>query len=358
MYGAERGRPSAPGDEGVRRGPNKAVLEITRACNMSCLHCASAAGRVRPHELSTQRMLTLIDELHEMGVEDMVFSGGEPLVRKDWTILAARVREHGMSLGMVSNGTFALKNMDHIRRYLTAYSMSLDGLEETHNLIRNSPRAFSDMVQAFRELAEHDVYRFAVTSLSKLNLHQLEGMYRLLVDHDVVGWQVQLVFPSGRMRGREQLLCDPEDLFQITEFLAGVRDEGLLELHTGDNIGYYTSVEDLARGFTWQGCQAGLSLISVEADGNVKGCLCQEPELRAGKKFVEGNVNERPVAEIWQDDQLFAYNRHFDPAQARGFCASCRYLKQCRCGCTAFAHYLTGTKYDNPYCVYRLMATT
>ncbi|GMU54077.1 MAG: radical SAM/SPASM domain-containing protein [Candidatus Xenobia bacterium] len=346
------------GPDGERPGPNKAVLEITRACNMRCLHCASAAGTVRPNELSTERMLTLIDELHELGVEDMVFSGGEPLVRKDWPVLAARVRGHGMSLGMVSNGTFALRHMHHIREYLTAYSMSLDGMEETHNHIRCSPTAFSDVFAAFDELAEHDVYRFAVTSISKLNLHQLEDMYRLLVEHDVVGWQVQLVFASGRMREREELICSPEDLYRITEFLARVRDESLLELHTGDNIGYYTALEDTVRGCTWRGCQAGLSLISIEADGNVKGCLCQEPELREGKKFVEGNVNHRPIADIWRDDSLFAYNRQFDLGQARGFCASCRHLKLCRCGCTAFAHYVSGTKYNNPYCLYRLMATT
>lgn len=340
-----------------RPPPRKAVIEITRACNMTCLHCASAAGRVRPNELKTDQMLHLIDDLKAMGVEDVVFSGGEPLVRKDWPVLAERVRSHDMSLGMVSNGTFALKHMDQIRSLLTAFSMSFDGLEATHNQIRNSPVAFRDLLAAFRELAEHDVYRFAVTSISKLNLAQLEDMYRLLLDLEVVGWQLQLTFPSGRMRENDQWLCQPQDLYYITDFLSRVARESMLELHTGNNIGYYTDCEEGMRGCNWRGCEAGLSLISIEADGNVKGCLSQEPEWRPGKAYVEGNVTTRPVNEIWDDDGLFAYNRSFDPKLAQGFCASCRFLKVCRCGCTSFATHLTGNKYDNPYCLYRLMAT-
>ncbi len=355
--GCLEGSPS-PGAPAGARVPRKAVIEITRACNMRCVHCASAAGRVRPDEMATPRMLAVIDELRALGTENMVFSGGEPLLRKDWPVLAARVREHGMTLGMVSNGTYALRQMDRIRTLLTAFSMSFDGLEATHNHIRQSPTAFADLTAAFRALARHDVYRFAVTSISKLNLHQLEAMYRLLLELEVVGWQVQLTFPSGRMRSRSDSICDVEDLPRIADFLAGVRQEDRLELHTGDNIGYYASMEKLVRGATWRGCQAGLSLVAIEADGNVKGCLSQVPELIKGKQFVEGNVKTRPLADIWHDEELFAYNRRFDARQARGFCAGCRWLSLCRCGCTSFAHAVSGTKYDNPYCLYRLMATT
>jgi radical SAM protein with 4Fe4S-binding SPASM domain len=337
--------------------PRKAIIEVTRACNMRCVHCASAAGSVRPRELDTGQMLSVIDQLHELGAKEIVFSGGEPLLRKEWPVLAERVRGYDMALGMVSNGTYALKQMDHISSLLTAYSMSFDGLEEMHNHIRRSPDAFRDLVAAFKELANRNVYRFAVTSVSKLNIHQLEDMYQFLLDHEVVGWQVQLTFASGRMREQAAQVCDPKDLFLISDFLAHVRREGRIDLHTGDNIGYYTAVEKQSRGYVWRGCQAGVSVVSIEADGNVKGCLCQVPELLDGKAFVEGNVKSRPLAEIWNDDSLFGYNRNFDPSKARGFCASCRYLQQCKCGCSAFAYYVTGTKYDNPYCLYRLMAT-
>lgn len=239
----------------LRPPPRKAVIEITRACNMTCLHCASAAGRVRPNELKTAQMLQLIDDLKAMGVEDVVFWGSHWCARIG-QYRAERVRSHGMSLGMVSNGTFALKQMTH-SQFADCFLDGFDGLEATHNQIRNSPAAFHDLVAAFRELAEHEVYRFAVTSISKLNLGQLEDMYRLLLDLEVVGWQLQLTFPSGRMRQNDQWLCQPQDLYYITDFLSGVARESLLELHTGNNIGYYTDCEEGMRGCNWRGREAG-----------------------------------------------------------------------------------------------------
>lgn len=337
--------------------PRKAILEVSRMCNMRCIHCASSAGTVRPSEISTERKLSLIDELHEMGVQDMVFSGGEPLLYKDWSLLAAKVRDYGMKLGLVSNGTYVAAQADSVAKYLTGFSMSLDGLEEVHNYVRQSPDAFRDVMNAFKEVAKRDVYRFAITSVSKLNLHQLEDIYKLLLERDVVGWQVQLTFASGRMKEQRQEICDPRDLFRIVEFLTYVAQEGMLELHVGDNIGYYSPSDRIMRGSRWGGCSAGISVISIEADGNVKGCLCQVPEYIDGKKFVEGNINTRSVKDIWYDNELFGYNRNFDYSQVRGFCKSCRHLSTCKCGCTAFAYYVTGTKYDNPYCLYRVMCT-
>jgi radical SAM protein with 4Fe4S-binding SPASM domain len=324
---------------------------------MQCIHCASSAGAVRPGELKTERMLTLIDELAGMGTEDMVFSGGEPLMHKDWPLLAAKVRDYGMYLGIVSNGTYVMEHADTIEKYTTAFSMSLDGLEETHNYIRQSRDAFRDVMAAFKEMARRNVSRFAITSISKLNLHQIEDIYKLLLEYEVVGWQVQLTFASGRMRDHARQVCDPGDLRYIIDFLTYVRQDDRVELHTGDNIGYYTAHEELMRGYRWGGCQAGISALSVEADGTVKGCLCQNPEFLEGKDFVEGNINTRSIKDIWQDDRLFSYNRNFDFSKVEGFCRGCMYLSECRCGCSAFAYYVTGTKYDNPYCLYRLMST-
>jgi radical SAM protein with 4Fe4S-binding SPASM domain len=159
------------------------------------------------------------------------------------------------------------------------------------------------------------------------------------------------------MKEMKQEILTPKDLFKLHEFLLKVRQDDLIELHTGDNIGYNTAEDEIMRGYKWSGCQAGISVVSIEADGNVKGCLCQLPELIKDKKFVEGNINTRSIKDLWYDDRLFGYSRKFDFSQVDGFCKSCRYLERCKCGCTAFAYYATGTKYSNPYCLYALMST-
>ncbi len=68
--------------------PSAVVWEITFACNMRCIHCGTSAGKRRPDELTTEEALNLIDELAELGSEAITISGGEPLLRDDWPLLA------------------------------------------------------------------------------------------------------------------------------------------------------------------------------------------------------------------------------------------------------------------------------
>jgi len=339
------------------RTPNKCILEITMKCNMRCLHCASSAAGGRPVEMGTEKMLSVIDECKELDVKYITFSGGEPLIRKDWPILAARVREYGMNLGIVSNGTFVRDQIDTIARYFETFSMSLDGLEEVHNHIRQSKRAYSDVMDAFMLLKKHNVHPCAITSISKFNFHQLEDLYRLVKEYEIPSWQVQLTFASGRMKEQQQQVLSPQDLRYLTKFLVDIRKDHIIDLHVADNIGYYTAVEETMRGHKWKGCKAGLTLFAIEADGTVKGCLCQIPEYIEGKDFVEGNVHTRSLKDIWYDRNSFSYNRNFDYSKVEGFCASCKYLERCKCGCSAFAYYVTGQRHSNPYCIYRVMST-
>ena len=84
--------------------PHSVVWEITFACNMRCLHCGTSAGKKRPDELTTDEALRLIDELAELGTDNIALSGGEPLLREDWLLLARRIKERGMNPLMVTNG--------------------------------------------------------------------------------------------------------------------------------------------------------------------------------------------------------------------------------------------------------------
>jgi radical SAM protein with 4Fe4S-binding SPASM domain len=337
--------------------PVKCILEVTMKCNMRCLHCASSAATGRPAEMGTEKMLSIIDECRDIGVKEITFSGGEPLLRKDWPELAARIKEYGMRSGIVSNGTFVKDQIDNIARYFETFSMSLDGLEDVHNHIRQSKNAFRDVMEAFKDLEKHDVHSCAITSLSKFNFHQLEDLYRLVIEHEIPSWQVQLTFASGRMKDQSEQLLSPRDLHYLIQFLVDIKKDKIIDLHVSDNIGYYTAAEDTIRGRRWNGCKAGITVFSIEADGTVKGCLCQIPEYIEGKGFVEGNINQTSLKEIWYDKNSFSYNRNFEYSKVEGFCASCRYLERCKCGCSAFAYYVTGKRYSNPYCIYRLMAT-
>jgi radical SAM protein with 4Fe4S-binding SPASM domain len=85
----------------------------------------------------------------------------------------------------------------------------------------------------------------------------------------------------------------------------------------------------------------------------VKGCLSLPSAMNRESRFIEGNIRQRPLREIWESPDAFAYNRRFKVSQLKGFCRTCEYAEICRGGCswTAFSH--TGDRNDNPYCYYR-----
>jgi len=175
-----------------------------------------------------------------------------------------------------------------------------------------------------------------------------------LAEAGVRHWQVQLSDPMGNQEDNIEWAFHPEDAPDVEARVAALMKNSPMKIAAGDNVGYYGPHEDELRGDTrfgfWTGCMAGVRVIGIEANGNIKGCLSQQHE-----SFVEGNVRDTPLAEIWNKPGNFAYNREFKVDQLEGFCHDCRYNDICRGGCTCTAHFAGGSKFDNPMCVYRVL---
>ena len=130
---------------GFKFFPETVVWEITFACNMQCIHCGTSAGKRRPDELTTEEALNLVDELADLGCKSLTISGGEPLLRKDWRELAARAKERDMTTYLITNGfavTAAIAD-DFLHLGFKRIGVSIDGMEEVHNYIRQRPDSYS-----------------------------------------------------------------------------------------------------------------------------------------------------------------------------------------------------------------------
>lgn len=120
-------------------------------------------------------------------------------------------------------------------------------------------------------------------------------------------------------------------------------------------IGYFGNPEpairsaDVALPF-WLGCRAGCQLIGIESGGDVKGCLSLPSSVHGEHRFVEGNLKEKSLREIWTHPRAFAYNRLFKEEQLLGFCRVCRFRDVCRGGC-AWGIYAQGGS-GNEDCFY------
>ncbi len=341
------------------RWPQQCFWEITQACNLRCLHCEAESGRANEDELSTAEALEVAGNLRELGCETVHLTGGEPLLRPDWPLIARRLHELGLAVTVITNGVLVdAANLLRLRQAgVSGLSISLDGEREVHDRLRvpaepSVGSRYDAAIRAIRLAVGSGIKTAVITQVHRQNLGALERMYAELARLGVAVWQVQVSMPLGRaLRHAREYLLAPEQLPELDQILTRLVRDGRLRIAVGDNIGYYGRHEPALRGAVrdtqsfWLGCQAGCRVLALGASGEVKGCPSHPKALEAG------NLRQRPLAEIWADAGRFAYNTAWDEDQLQGSCRTCPHRELCRAGCTSMAYAVTGSIYRNPYCV-------
>src|SRR6185436_18893171 len=139
--------------------PTYAVWELTLQCDLACRHCGSRAGRARPDELTTTEALDLVRQMAELGVNEVTVIGGEAYLRDDWTDIVRAIRSHGMSATMTTGGRGITEERAKVARAagLESASVSIDGLEATHDRLRGVPGSFRAALDAMRHFREAGV---------------------------------------------------------------------------------------------------------------------------------------------------------------------------------------------------------
>lgn len=334
--------------------PEICVWELTLKCNMRCLHCGSRAGSERPDELSIDECLHIADDLLDLGCKRITFIGGEVFLYNGWEKIARRMADGGAAVNIISNG-YMLKEhqIDQIKfAKLANVGISLDGAKASHDNVRNVKGSFDKAINAINNLMDAGISVGVVTSLLECNYNDLNDIYEILADLDVPIWQIQVVTAMGNIADKKSLMLNPDKIPSITKFIREKRNDRKVRLYAGDDIGYFDENELYIRNrpgtlSVWQGCQAGMRVVGIDSVGNVKGC-----ESLYDDKFIEGNLRQESLSDIWHKDGNFAYNRDFDIASLTGACARCDKATVCRGGCRSSNHFTSGTLFENEYCCY------
>ncbi len=346
------------------RVPAYAFFEITEACNLRCRHCEADAGRVDPAQLTTDEALDVAAQLAAAGCRQVNLTGGEPLVRGDWERIARRFADLGVEVTLATNGT--LLDEVTIERLLAAgvrnVAVSLDGDRERHDALRSAPGAsgspFDRAVKALSLLAASPLRTAIVTVVHRGNVEALPAVHALAKELGAEIWQVQLAVPIGRFAPmRDTHVLSAAEIPELERRLAALIAAGGVRVMVGDNIGYYGPHEVALRSAPggpqafFTGCNAGLRVVGIRSNGDVKGCPSHPASLAVG------NLRDETFAEIWKDSPRFAYNTAFREIDLLGGCRTCAFRRVCRAGCTTMAYALTGTVYDNPLCRQRAERT-
>ncbi|MCK4995812.1 MAG: radical SAM protein [Thermoplasmatales archaeon] len=327
--------------------PRFALYELTLRCNMNCIHCGSSAGLKRTKELTTEEWNNVTKQLADLNCKEITLLGGEPFLRKDWYEISKEVKDRGIKITYMSNGFLINeKTIEKLRKIEPkTISVSIDGArKETHDKIRQLNGSFDKCMEVISNLKKAGLNTTVITSINKLNFQELPELISILLNKGIV-WQLQIAIPLGRFK--KDLLLSKEEYYAAAIFIASSRDkysQKELPIIGTHCFGYYSKILRNPMVFPWNGCQAGISAIGIQSNGEVKGCLSLPPE------FIEGNIRENTISEIWQKPGFCSYNRDFKKFDLNNDCVNCRFGEKCRGGCIGVSVGITGKSNGDTYC--------
>lgn len=339
--------------------PSYVVWELTLRCDQRCLHCGSRAAIKRKDELNLAEALNIVADLKRLHAKEVILIGGEAYLHRNFSkIVEALIAAH-IEVGMTTGGKgVTLELATKIKELgIERVSVSIDGLKNSHNLLRGSKSSFLHAMLALKNLKEAGIRLAVNTTINNINKNDLEELYSILKEQKIVAWQVQIIAALGRASDNDELLLEPYDLLTIVPTLARLKQrafrDGIL-IMPGNNLGYFGEDEALLRSITpdgcdhFSGCQAGRFILGIESDGTIKGC----PSLPTDH-YKAGNIKEKSLFDIWHNSPEFQRLRLESPKELWGFCKTCDFKEPCQGGCTFTAHGLFGKAGNNPFCYYR-----
>ncbi len=333
--------------------------EVTRRCNLACLHCRAAAGSgPYPGELTTDEGIKLLDDLAGMGQVVVILTGGEPLLRDDIFDLAAHGARLGHRMVMAVNGTLLTPAIaGRLREVgIQRVSISIDGATAaSHDHLRAVPGAYDGALSGIAACREVGLPFQINTTVTRANRGELPAIHELAISLGAAAHHVFVLVPTGRGEEIRDQLVHPEEYEETLRWLLARQKEGRLFIKPTCAPQYYRlwrqdaaaraeKITPATHGMEamTKGCLGGQGFAFVSYQGEVQPCGYLE--------LVAGNIRETPFQEIWAHSELFQQLRRVD--DYRGKCHSCQYRKVCG-GCRARAYALTGDVLgEDPICPY------
>ncbi|MDL2266512.1 12,18-didecarboxysiroheme deacetylase [Desulfovibrio sp. OttesenSCG-928-G15] len=320
------------------------VWNMTRRCNLKCVHCyAHALEEQGEDDISTTQAKALIDDLAAYGAPVMLFSGGEPLVRKDLPELASYATSVGMRAVISTNGTLITKEKARELKAvnLSYVGISLDGGEEVHDKFRKVPGSFKKAIQGIENCQEAGLKVGLRFTINKRNQGEVPKLFDLVRDLEVPRICFYHLVYSGR---GSELIKEDLDHKETRAVLDLIMDR-TRELFDQGKPKEVLTVDNHADGpYLWMRMQKEdpkraeevfelLQYNEGNSSGRGIGCISWDGQVHADqfwRNHTFGNVLERPFSQIWDDPNIELLHKLKDKkAHVGGRCAKCRFLNIC-----------------------------
>jgi len=320
------------------------VWNATRRCNLKCVHCyAHAKNRSFDNELTTQEGKILIDDLASFDVPVLLFSGGEPMVRKDLPELAAYAVGKGMRAVISTNGTMIAPETARVLKEigLSYVGISLDGMEEINDRFRGVKGAFDAALEGIKNCQAAGIKVGLRFTINRFNVNEIPHIFYLLERMNIP----RVCFYHLVYAGRGSKLVKEDLSHAETRSVVDLIMDRTRELHEKGISKEVLTVDNHADGpYLYmrlrkenpQRATEVLELLKMNEGNNSGrgiGCISWDGEVHADqfwRHYSFGNIRKRPFSEIWTDtsNQLMKQLKE-KKNHVKGRCATCRWLDVC-----------------------------
>lgn len=294
----------------LQGAPVSVMCALTYDCNLHCIHCLLDCPKSDLVELTTQKWESLIDQLAEIGVFTITFTGGEPLLRDDLEQLISCANKRRLVTSMFTNG-FALTR-NRIRRLassgLQEVKIDLDGSDvKTHDLIRGMRGVYARVTKAIPLMVKEGIHVQVVSTVLKMNVEQIPHIIELAYNLGAHSFFIQPFFSVGRGKRMGTFSPALEDYARLLpKIYEKERDLGIkisYPLLPASSSERSTVIRKLMELEKLSSCVSGVFDCSIQPGGEVTPC-CVDLNI------VAGNINERDFADIWRYSDIFVRLRH------------------------------------------------
>ena len=326
------------------------IWNFTNRCNLFFHHCYSKADPNNEDTLSFEQIKKTISSMAKAEVKFVIFSGGEPLIRKDIFDIAEEMKKAKIMTYLSTNGMYINeKNAKQIVKTFNYIGISIDGIEEIHDYFRGQKGSYQKAIEGIKLIQANGGnagIRFTLTQETKDSFYKMFdlveelGANKLYISH--------LVY-SGRGLDNLKIDISKEERRKYVEFII---DKAFEYYKTGKNIDLVTGnmemdsilllkrfekeypdfVESLTKKLkAWGGNSAGNRLGNMDWEGNVK----PDPFF---PEYI-GNYLRTPFEDIWTTKNNNIINKlREEPRDISGKCSKCKYINICNGGSRSRAY--------------------
>ena len=282
-------------------GPHQVAIDITNNCNLRCLHCYNSSGEndVLKQELSDEEISNFVKSLCDMKIYSLCLCGGEPLLRKNLVFKCIKLlNEHDVKCSMVTNGILATDDvLDQLDKLgLNAIQFSLDGLEQSHDKLRNREGVFQQVTNAIEYVIKHTKLHLSIAFCpTTFNINDFIKVYDMLEDlflnsqrnleEDYIELRCQPLMILGRAKKHKNIIPTERqyrELVSIIHKLEVERNSKIIQVIWGDPVDHlikFRNVNNL------------LDQLTIHANGDIV--------VSAYLPLVVGNIRRYSLKEYW-----------------------------------------------------------